>query len=373
MLGQERIEEIIASSDMNLIDINLEDQIVIGDKRYSLSNHLENVYQVVLDRKLPEQNGNDIAFFYPDVISYTDYMPFGMEIESKSETSDYDFGFNGMYKDDEIKGEGNSYDFGARMYDPRVGRWLSRDPRAHDYVPLSPYHFGLNNPIYFIDTDGEVIIDANGNEVTVKYDDQGNVSGFNDDIAPQTKELLGYYLKSEVGMTQLQKMDETVTEIEIVESEMAAFSYEVDENGKESYVLVLGHTETKGNAKEKDGTKTAKKATITIFNGSIDLLLGETKFDEKDKYFIFDGNYAGEDKGKNLEGEIIISYDNPGPAQKAMMGNKEYTKESTLVHESVHTEAENIEIDRNTDDSFAKEAPAYEKEKELYNERKDDL
>src|SRR5690554_1271658 len=42
----------------------------------------------------------------------------------------YRYGFNSMERDDEIKGKGNSYDFGARMYDPRVGRWLSVDPKA---------------------------------------------------------------------------------------------------------------------------------------------------------------------------------------------------------------------------------------------------
>ncbi|PHR42305.1 MAG: hypothetical protein COA32_17600, partial [Fluviicola sp.] len=122
----------------------------------------------VLDRKLPEQNGNDIAFFYPDVISYTDYMPFGMEIESRSETSDFDFGFNGMYKDDEMKGEGNSYDFGARMYDPRVGRWLSLDPMARQYPHLSPYNFVANNPIIFTDANGEVILDPKTKKPVVK-------------------------------------------------------------------------------------------------------------------------------------------------------------------------------------------------------------
>jgi len=60
----------------------------------------------------------------------------------------YRYGFNGMEKDDEIKGSGNSLDFGARIYDSRLGRWLSRDPMAHLYVPISPYVFALNNPIY---------------------------------------------------------------------------------------------------------------------------------------------------------------------------------------------------------------------------------
>jgi RHS repeat-associated protein len=39
----------------------------------------------------------------------------------------YRYGFNGKEKNNEISGEGNSYDFGARIYDPRLGRWLSTD------------------------------------------------------------------------------------------------------------------------------------------------------------------------------------------------------------------------------------------------------
>lgn len=67
----------------------------------------------------------------------------------------YVFGFNGMLKDDEIKGSGNSLDFGARIYDPRLGRWLSIDPLADKYPGMSPYNFTANNPILYIDQDGK--------------------------------------------------------------------------------------------------------------------------------------------------------------------------------------------------------------------------
>ena len=98
------------------------------------------------------------------------------------------FGFNGKEKDDEIKGNGNSLDFGARIYDPRVGRWLACDPLASKYPSLSPYQFCANNPIIFIDNDGKLIIALNEdakqvitNSLTpedakfVKFDDKGNL------------------------------------------------------------------------------------------------------------------------------------------------------------------------------------------------------
>lgn len=73
---------------------------------------------------------------------------------------EYRYGFNGMENDNEIKGEGNSVDFGARMYDPRLGRWQALDPLAAKYPSMSPYNFVGNSPIMFIDPDGRKIINA---------------------------------------------------------------------------------------------------------------------------------------------------------------------------------------------------------------------
>lgn len=69
----------------------------------------------------------------------------------------YRFGFNGKENDNEVKGTGNSLDFGARIYDPRIGRWLSVDPLSGKYPSLSPYAFVANNPIIYIDPDGKRI------------------------------------------------------------------------------------------------------------------------------------------------------------------------------------------------------------------------
>lgn len=77
---------------------------------------------------------------------------------SYQSSTPYKYGMNGMEKDDEIVGSGNSYDFGARQYDPRLGRWLSIDPKFAKYPEMSPYTGMGNNPIAFIDGDGRDII-----------------------------------------------------------------------------------------------------------------------------------------------------------------------------------------------------------------------
>ena len=70
----------------------------------------------------------------------------------------YRYGFNGMERDDEWNGLGNSYDFGARICDSRVGRWLARDPLEAKYAHVAPYIFTLNNPIFYVDPDGKDVI-----------------------------------------------------------------------------------------------------------------------------------------------------------------------------------------------------------------------
>jgi RHS repeat-associated protein len=66
----------------------------------------------------------------------------------------YRYGFNGMEKDNELNGTGNSYDFGARIYDSRLGRWLSVDPLFQSFPWYTPYQFAGNMPIWAIDLDG---------------------------------------------------------------------------------------------------------------------------------------------------------------------------------------------------------------------------
>lgn len=80
---------------------------------------------------------------------------------------DYRFGFNGQEKDNEVKGVGNSLDFGARIYDSRLGKWLSLDPLQAKYPFSSPYIFTANNPIVFRDKDGrESKVSIDGSNMT---------------------------------------------------------------------------------------------------------------------------------------------------------------------------------------------------------------
>lgn len=60
-----------------------------------------------------------------------------------------------MEKDDEVHNVGGTvYDYGFRIYDARLGRFLSVDPLASAYPWYTPYQFAGNKPIVAIDIDG---------------------------------------------------------------------------------------------------------------------------------------------------------------------------------------------------------------------------
>lgn len=126
----------------------------LGLKKYELSNHLGNVMTVISDRKLGiDSTENDTADYYlADVVSATDYYPFGFQMPGRSFTSEsYRYGYQGSEKDFDVA-EGD-YTTHFRMLDTRLGRWFSVDPKATAFE--SPYVSMGNNPISYNDSQGD--------------------------------------------------------------------------------------------------------------------------------------------------------------------------------------------------------------------------
>jgi RHS repeat-associated protein len=129
-----------------------------GEKIFELSNHLGNVLVTISDRRIQASAGGQTVDNYTaDVITANDYYPGGMLMPGRKYTapnSSYRYGFNGKENDNEVKGEGNQQDYGMRIYDPRLGRFLSTDPITKNYPELTPYQFASNTAIQAIDLDG---------------------------------------------------------------------------------------------------------------------------------------------------------------------------------------------------------------------------
>jgi RHS repeat-associated protein len=149
---------------------------------YNYTDHLGNIrvsYSVdKIDRviKILEEN-----HYYPFGLKHTNYnsgnkkyyeedivLPLGMVATAEpavleafgkkiiqtlpSDGVMYKYKYNGKEYQDELGL--NMYDYGARNYDPALGRWMNVDPLAEQYRRWSPYNYVMNNPLSFVDPDG---------------------------------------------------------------------------------------------------------------------------------------------------------------------------------------------------------------------------
>jgi RHS repeat-associated protein len=109
---------------------------------YDLKDHLGNV-RVTVDKN---PTGGAAR-----VVQEDEYYAFGLRVNQ------YDFsnGNLNLYNGKELQADlQNQYDYGARFYDPVVGRWTTVDPLAEKMRRHSPYNYGFDNPMRFTDPDG---------------------------------------------------------------------------------------------------------------------------------------------------------------------------------------------------------------------------
>nr|HMU04372.1 RHS repeat-associated core domain-containing protein [Saprospiraceae bacterium] len=103
-----------------------------------------------------------VETYLPERIQSSDYYAYGLELPGRkyensafSGTNSYRYGFNGkeLDKSDEFSSL-THYDYGFRIYNPSIGKFLSVDPLTKSYPMLTPYQFASNSPIANIDLDG---------------------------------------------------------------------------------------------------------------------------------------------------------------------------------------------------------------------------
>jgi len=108
---------------------------------YMIKDHLGNT------RAMVKQNG--------EISQVQDYYAFGLEMNpgnAKGTSPNNLYRYNGKEKQTELSLD--QLDYGARFYDPVIGRFNTIDSLAEKMRRYSPYNYAFNNPIRFVDPDG---------------------------------------------------------------------------------------------------------------------------------------------------------------------------------------------------------------------------
>ena len=109
-----------------------------------------------------------LYYYHPDYLGHNEYITdltgrpyqhfhysaFGESLIEKN-TNYGQFSSPYRFNAKELDGETGNYYYGARYYHPVWGIWLGVDRFAEKYASLTPYHYAANNPIYYIDVNGD--------------------------------------------------------------------------------------------------------------------------------------------------------------------------------------------------------------------------
>ncbi len=119
---------------------------------YQFKDHLDNI------RLSYKDDNKDGTITQNEIIQEKNYYPFGLTHKGYNNIlrgRNHIYGYNGKEENDELNF--NTLDYGARFYDPALGRWFTPDALAEKYYSDSTYGYALNNPILYIDPDGNQV------------------------------------------------------------------------------------------------------------------------------------------------------------------------------------------------------------------------
>ncbi|MGB7499706.1 MAG: RHS repeat-associated core domain-containing protein, partial [Moheibacter sp.] len=169
--------------------------------------------QTPIKRRSHKTNNSEQSHYYPFGLKHQEYSTFGFVsnpiqgvIIAPVANNPFKYKYNGKEFQDELNL--NWYDYGARNYDPALGRWMNMDPLAEVYFESSPYNYVANNPTNSFDPNGMWIVN-----LTSSTDKNGKTSYSLQFTAEEGDDIESLSRQLDISVEELEKVSELKKEI----------------------------------------------------------------------------------------------------------------------------------------------------------------
>lgn len=187
----------------------------------------------------------------------------------------------------QLKSHGSLYDYGARMYDTQLGRWWAMDNKAEKYFSWSTYTYTLNNPVRYIDPDGNVIVDPKGRPITYSKE-----KGWSPNATKDVIRIGNAMMATRTGRQQWNAM--TNASHLIILTISSTDKTKTNPDGSKSYKL--GNCLNTISVNPKTGKATVTKSVITIYEGTINTFINDTRNSQDSKAVSYQENSTNNDQ-----------------------------------------------------------------------------
>ena len=231
---------------------------------FNYTDHLGNV-------RISYQDKNNSGIIDTgEIVEENNYYPFGFKhngYNSNNTQPKYKYKYNGKEFQEELSL--NLYDYGARNYDPAIGRWMNIDPLAEKSRRFSPYTYALNNPVFFIDPDG---MEATENDDWIVHENSKGETAVTYQQGVETKEQAE--TANYQGVSQVIKSGT----ISGTSPDGSAYSYHLNDNG--TVTNSAGQTTNEGFS-TPNGTYVSENPIARVdmaIGGTVNVVMGAVGF-----------------------------------------------------------------------------------------------
>ncbi|RQO31195.1 hypothetical protein DBR32_10425 [Taibaiella sp. KBW10] len=324
-----------------------------------------------------------VSHYSGQVLEEDHYYPFGLTLaQTSAGGTPQPYKYNGKELEKSFGLE--TYEYGARQYDPQIARWKGVDPLANKYYGISPFVYVANNPVKYIDPDGKKIV-VHHNKESYQYTPGVKPAAGSPEILMKVHEAAVYSMQTNMGKEIWNTVGNSEKVVNINFRDATVADRDVNHfqpivNDRKNEDVNLGKLEWDYNSKVLVGDGPfvegmMSPSTVLVHElGHVVNMINALAFgiggkawskyiaDTEEENFGYDAQYGTKEERENTEKHEMVYIDQINALEKAKNGSKGSHQQKRKNHDA--------DIDYRNNTSDVNLNPSQEEQKTRFNATK---